>query len=853
MRLSRRVIRVFFSIASVAVSCTFLPPTAHGSTFVVDTTLDYADDNPGDGVCFSTSANGCTFRAAIEEANAKAGADRIHFNLGGGAGVKTIRPSFLTIIGTSDGPLGLAFPPIREEVSIDGRTQGGPHYTGRPLIEIDGSTTPLADAGIYVSSGSTVVRGLIINNFSAPGIWLVNRGGNSVEGCYIGTDADGTSPRPNAIGILIQSRDNTVGGAGTEQRNLISGNGTGLEILGDSANRNWVLGNFIGTDLDGSDNRIGTLREGEANTIAFNRLGVLVLESAGADALGNSVRGNSLFANSDGEIALASSVGISNDPLDADTGPNNLQNFPDLVGAESVDDKTVIEGSLKSLANTSFFIDFYSSPSCSPSGRGEGKVFLRSIGITTDADGAARFKVEIDELQPAGSFITATAVNQDTLDTSELSTCVEVTNPYVVTNTEDSGPGSLRQAIRDANASPGASEIRFLILERGPLHAIELGTPLPEITEPVSILGSTQPTFVEGSELIRLEGSRIGAAADGLHITAGNSLVEGLAIGGFKGSGILIERGGNNVIQGCFLGTDGEETLEAGNRDSGVTIVGSSDNVIGGVEPGKGNWIALNGAGVRVVNDHSRGNRIRGNAIYKNAGLGIDLGDLGRDANDVNDADGGANDLQNHPVLESAVVSSGQISITGTLNSEADSEYVIDFHASLPGDGGASGRSFLGSVAVTTIGHDVAFAVTLPLADPRADRIVATATRKSAPFDTSELSAPLGITVRGGWQVPGDCNQDGRLDISDASCVVGFLFQGSPSRLPCGDGSNTDPGNIALIDWQPDGKTDISDAVGLVTFLFSGGAPHPLSVSGNETRGCVEILGCSDTAACPES
>jgi hypothetical protein len=86
--------------------------------------------------------------------------------------------------------------------------------------------------------------------------------------------------------------------------------------------------------------------------------------------------------------------------------------------------------------------------------------------------------------------------------------------------------------------------------------------------------------------------------------------------------------------------------------------------------------------------------------------------------------------------------------------------------------------------------------------------------------------------------VPGDCNQDGAVDISDAICLFGFLFLGSPSLLPCGDGSVSHASNIALIDWQPDGQVDISDGISLLRYLFSGGEPHPLGTECVETSGC---------------
>jgi len=102
-----------------------------------------------------------------------------------------------------------------------------------------------------------------------------------------------------------------------------------------------------------------------------------------------------------------------------------------------------------------------------------------------------------------------------------------------------------------------------------------------------------------------------------------------------------------------------------------------------------------------------------------------------------------------------------------------------------------------------------------------------------------------------GKQVPGDCNQDAVLDLSDAVCALGVLFNGNPPLFPCGDGSPTDPGNITLIDWQPDGAIDLSDLVAMLQFLFSRAAAHPLAVPGAETTECVAIHGCEDSAGCP--
>jgi hypothetical protein len=100
----------------------------------------------------------------------------------------------------------------------------------------------------------------------------------------------------------------------------------------------------------------------------------------------------------------------------------------------------------------------------------------------------------------------------------------------------------------------------------------------------------------------------------------------------------------------------------------------------------------------------------------------------------------------------------------------------------------------------------------------------------------------------GGKQLPGDCNQDGSLDISDAICLLGYLFLGEPVQLACGDGTHQDAGNVALLDWQPDGGLDLADAIGMLGYLFYGSKPHPLDAGPDV---CVSIDGCPDNLDCP--
>src|SRR5262249_12438634 len=114
---------------------------------------------------------------------------------------------------------------------------------------------------------------------------------------------------------------------------------------------------------------------------------------------------------------------------------------------------------------------------------------------------------------------------------------------FLVQNTADSGAGSFRQAILGAHAPAGLDTIPFNVGGAG-VRSIALASPLPTITDPVLLDGSTQPGFTD-MPLIELNGQNAGAGANGLTISAGGSAVVALVINRFSGDGIqLTTQGG---------------------------------------------------------------------------------------------------------------------------------------------------------------------------------------------------------------------------------------------------------------------------------------------------------------------
>ena len=194
---------------------------------------------------------------------------------------------------------------------------------------------------------------------------------------------------------------------------------------------------------------------------------------------------------------------------------------------------------------------------------------------------------------------------------------------FTVTNTSDSGLGSLRWAITNANANPGPDTINFQISGTAPF-IISLLSALPAATDVTTIDATTQ-TGYSGTPVVELNGTSAGSSSVGLQLNSSFNIVKGLAINRFPSYGIVLS-GVSNVIQGNFIGTDTTGTIARGNGSFAI-YVQSLGNLIGGTKIGNGNLISGgNDTGIYILNTSS--NVVQGNFIGVSASGTNALGNL---------------------------------------------------------------------------------------------------------------------------------------------------------------------------------------------------------------------------------
>lgn len=582
----------------------------------------------------------------------------------------------------------------------------------------------ISDARNNIIGGTSPAARNVISGNGQSGVYLLgNASGNIVSGNYIGTDVSGTLSLSNVVdGVTIYgAASNTVGGIDASAANVISGNFERGIFLSGGARQNSVSYNRIGTDVTGRA-ALGNGFAGVGISGASNNL-----IGIGNIISGNKQSGVAIGTNSPGNIVQGNFIGLDITGTNALTnlfyGVNINSSPNNVIGGTNAAARNVISGNLRTgiyISGTNTAGNTVLGNFIGTSASGKTSIANADGGVRIDApgniiggksaesrnviSGNTRNGVYIFGSIAASNIVSGNFVGVDADGTNALGNSaagIGITNaPFNTIGGTNAGERNIVSGNADSGVSIGGSNAT--------------GNRL---------LGNFIGTDVTGTAAIPNQIGGVGIYGAPTNFIGGTTSGAGNLISGNKAVGVAIgDAGGNgNRVQGNFIGTKADGLSPLGNEWHGVEILNtSSNNFIGGTAPGAGNRIAyaVTAAaggydGIRIRDGCTR-NYLRLNSFFGNAGLGIDLSTNGVSANDAGDADSGANNLQNFPVLASA---SGRYvtTIQGTLNSAASTTFTIDFYASPSQDSTTygEGQKWIGETTVTTAANgNAAFTVT---------------------------------------------------------------------------------------------------------------------------------------------
>jgi hypothetical protein len=662
------------------------------------------------------------------------------------------------------------------QITVDGATQTA--FTGDtnpfgPEIVLSGVSAGGYSQGLQIEAPQVTVRNLVIQNFSQSGIWLrgANAQNNVIEGCYLGTTADGTASAPNGwagMSITDGAAGTRVGGTLSAQRNVLAGNGAyGIYIYGADCANIVVQGNRIGTNAAGDvglgvqwggvsvfggahDVMIGGSAAGAGNLISGNTSPGVPIADAGfnvvvqGNRIGTDITGTAAIPNGWAGVALwggahdnvvrdnllsgNQSVGLTM----RDPATQNNRVLGNLIGTD-------ITGTV-ALANGWGGIEFWNGTHHNTVG---GSTALdRNIISGNTQNGVAILNSA--ENQTRSNVVIGNYIGTNKAGTAAIG---NTTGVGIWGGADDNLIGLPEPG--KGNLIAGNSSIGVGIWHNGTtgnrVRNNLIGTnasgtaAIPNGWSGVGIQTGANGNFIGGA-----------GASEGNLISGNGSY--GIAMGNADSNGNVPN---NNVVWGNRIGIDLNSSPLANGWANVAIFTGAHHNRIGGIAPGEGNiiahsphegiWIGGNNGGVPGV-----GNTIRGNSIYGSVWLGIDLSggtQIGWNVstNDAGDGDSGPNNVQNFPVLTSATFASGTTTISGSLNSTANTQFAIDFYRAdtAHASGNGSGAQYIGSLNVTTNGAgNASFAYAAPNSGPL---FTGTATNLTT-GDTSEFSPNVSLS-----------------------------------------------------------------------------------------------------------
>ena len=439
--------------------------------------------------------------------------------------------------------------PNTEGVVIAGAsdaTVGGANGGDGNIISGNGTSSSLDGSGIVII-GTGATGDLVEGNLIGAAITGDAPLGNYGRGVYVGDAADLDSPvagvasgaliggsvaqgeniivANGADGVTLQGNPTTpttgdvveVGSVGIYQdltSSPVSGNAgdglhavyaTGASIFANTIQENHKAGVFLqftssstvrddliiangdrGISIEGTSQNNIVLKNSIVNNIGS---GVAFCTCSGAltTANGNLISRNSIFGNKGIGISFNGDTNVPtpNTPGLHTSGPNLMQNYPVLSSSSVVNGDVVIHGTLGSLPDGVYTVEFFSNPAADPSGHGQGQTYFTSAQVTV-TNGVGTFNVDIGRL--TGAFITATATDANQ-NTSEFSASLQaqspIAGPSMTTLTASPNPSTFGETVSfSVTVSAGTAQ---------PTEAAIRPATLPVPTGAVTLLQGMQP------------------------------------------------------------------------------------------------------------------------------------------------------------------------------------------------------------------------------------------------------------------------------------------------------------------------------------------------------------------------
>jgi len=519
-----------------------------------------------------------------------------------------------------------ALPTITDQVNLDGTTERtflGLPAAGPPVIQLNGnglpgdglvlgSMPPSPSVGGTSSAGSTII-GLDIYNFTGGSGIHIQTNGNLVMGNFLGTDVNGTAAGPgNGHGVVIDSTasNNTIGGTGAGAGNVISGNsGDGIDISGDG---NFVQGNKIGTNAAGTaalGNGISGLGAGVRLGGTFNMIANNVISGNVSEGIFITVGGNMVLGNFIGTNA-AGTAAVGNGL----SGITVQQSAGNLIRGNTVSGNGVVNGGDG--------INLIGSDS-------QGNL-IQANRVGTDASGA-------QALPNIGDGVFVTGPNNTIGGTGAGAGNVISSNRFGGLGIQGVTPGG-NQVLGNFIGTNAAGTAA---LGNG-FAGISLDQTTGNVIRGNVVSGNGAGPFGgdgidltgSGSQGNLIQANRVGTDAsgaqavpnigDGVSLASPNNTIGGTGSGagnvisGNKDEGISVT-GGNNSLLNNLIGTNAAGTAALGNGEAGISLDQTAGNVIRG-NVVSGNGVGPNGGdGIDLTGSDSQGNLIQANRVGTDA------------------------------------------------------------------------------------------------------------------------------------------------------------------------------------------------------------------------------------------